>query len=148
MGEVQRVVRARNVRVLPRTQDIMPNGLGVGMQVWRDTNRNRLLARFASARNKGYVTEVTPIKFTSRGDYVKVVKVLRRPPRRAPWYAFLVVAAMGTSVSIGLAVWHARFIILAALGTLAGIAFLVWLGTRVSHSGACVGIHCAGCRYR
>jgi hypothetical protein len=139
MSELQR-------RALPRTQRIAPNGLDMDMQIWRDINDNQLKARFASARNRGYVIEVTPMKRTKRGDFAMVVKVLKPIPRKTPWYVLVVVASAGASVSIGLAIWHARQAIVTGLGTLAAIVFLLWLATRVSHSGTCVGIHCPGCK--
>lgn len=143
MTELENVRRAR---ILPRTQSIMPNGLEIGMQIWRDRNGNQLLARFRSAREKGYVVGVTPMKRTKRGEFVMIVKLLKPIPRKTPWYVLAVVAGAGASVSIALMIWHARQAIAAGLGTLAAIVFLIWLGTRISHSGACLGIHCAGCK--
>jgi hypothetical protein len=139
----------QNIRILPRTQNVMPlTEDGARRQVWRDTNRNQLLARFASARDKGYVTGVTPIAYTKQRDYAMVVKVLRDPPARVPWYVAAVVASFGVSASIGLAAWHARFVLLGMAGAVLGVPVLWFVVTRLWHSGGCPGIprHCGGCR--
>lgn len=141
----------QNVRILPRTQRVMPlNADGARCQIWRDSNYHMLLARFASARRKGYVAPmpVAPAKLTKSGQYAMVVKVLRDPPTRIPWYVAAVVASFGVSASIGLAAWHARFVLLGMAGAVLGVPVLWFVVTRLWHSGACPGIprHCHGCR--
>ncbi len=140
MSEVQRVVRATNVRVLPRTQEVRVAGPGV--QVWRDRNRNQLLARFASARDRGYVQEVTPIKFTKQRDYVMLVRVLKAPPSRVPWYVGAAVASMGASVTIGLAAWHARYALLTLAGVALALPLLYWFSTHFR----IIPAHCPCCK--
>jgi len=149
MSETSKALVARNVRILPSEQRVMPlRADGARLQIWRDRNRNMLAARFASARDKGYVAPqpVTPIKFTRSGQYAMVVKVLRDPPSPVPWYVGAVVASIGASAGIALAAYHARFVLLGMAGGIIGVPVLWWLITRLWHSGACPGLHCSGCR--
>ena len=139
-------VIVRNVRVLPRVQDFHPSTPrvdGVRLQIWRDVNRNQLLARFASARNKGYVTQVTPIKRTARGEFTMVVKVLRDAPSRVPWYVAAVITSMSASLTIGLAAWHARYILLTMAGAILAVPLLYWV---LTHFRVCPGLHCPCCK--
>lgn len=143
-------LRARNVRILPRVQDVpavggrMPEN-GSRYQIWRDTNRNQLLARLASARGKGYVEQVTPMKRTQRGDFAMVVKVIRDAPSRTPWYISATVVSISASFAIGLAAWHARYVFLSLAGIIVGVPALYWL---VSHFRVCPGLHCPCCKGR
>jgi hypothetical protein len=145
----QKALVARRVRVLPRTQYVMPlRGDDANWQIWRDVNRNVLLARFASARGKGYVSPspVTPVKLTAQGDYAMVVKVLRDPPSRTPWYVSAVVASLSATIGIGVAAYHARYVLLGIAAGIVALPVVWWIFTNLGHYvGACPGMHCKGC---
>lgn len=132
---------ARNVR----TQDISSTGLEMGMQVWRDTNRNLLGARAREAVKRGEIAIVHGIspRPNRYQQYRMVVKVLKQPRSKLPLRALL--AAGGVSLTSGVMVllYASRWVLLAA----AAMLLLAWLAMRIGtgHSGTCVGLHCAGC---
>lgn len=107
--------------------------------------RHQLMAwlkREAEAGRVGTVWETEAPKGMMRLEYEQ----LAERPNPAPWYVTGATAALGSVVLVGAMLWQARGALLALAAVTAVAAVLVWLATRVSHSGGCVGLHCAGCR--
>lgn len=63
---------------LPATQDIMPAGMDLRMQVWRDTSKGALFVRFLWAKYRNEVALVSAITGPNRfGQYVMIVKRMK-----------------------------------------------------------------------
>jgi hypothetical protein len=136
---------ARNVRPLARTQDVLPLGLDLDVQVWRDTDYYKLMVRSRRAVNRGEVAIVQPISQTRNkyGQYRMVVKKMQRPSR-APLLAMLWAGGISVAGAIGVMLWASRWILLAA----GCVALFTWLCIKSAsgHGVACSGLHCEGCR--
>lgn len=65
-------------RVLPKTQQICPAGMDVGMEVWRDTSKGNLFVRFLWAQYRKQAALVLPISATPNryGQWRMVIKKL------------------------------------------------------------------------
>lgn len=73
---------------------------------------------------------------------------VRLTPARRPWKRVtLWVGAVSVYALTAMAmVWDARHLLLQAGGLLLAVAAGLFAVTRIGHSGACVGLHCSGCR--
>jgi hypothetical protein len=136
---------ARNVRPLPRTQDVLPLGMDMDVQVWRDTDYYKLLVRSRRAVERGQIAIVQPIgqQRNKYGDYRMVVKKLN-PPSRAPLWALVWAGGISLFGAVAVLLYESRWVLLGA----AGVAVCVWLCIKTAggHDVACPGLHCPGCK--
>lgn len=120
-------------------------GLLPGEELWHNSNamhRQEWLARIREAERRGEIRLLSKIVEKKYAMYVVVVRLKPRP-KRWPWYAAGAAVALGYVVSWALWLNEYGRQTLLILG--AGAASW-WLLTRINHSGACPGLHCAGCR--
>jgi len=116
----------------------------MGHELWEDRSRHLLRLRFRQACERGEVEAASGWRTAPNGAAAVVVKRLRQPRSPVPLYIAGAATAMSTVVGAGIMLWQSRYIWLA----LAGVALLTVGIVRLlgNHSGACVGLHCAGCR--
>jgi len=135
--------RARAALGVRRQAALLP-----GQELWQSSNRyavRTFRAYVADAVRRGEV-EVLGRGITEYPNraYV-VVRRIKRAPARWPWYllAGLFLAAWLTAAVI--TAWMYRDVV-----AMLCVAFaLVWFSAnRARHAGACVGLHCQGCRGR
>jgi len=117
-----------------------------GQELWQSSNRyavQAFRAYVADAVRRGEV-EVLGRGITEYPNraYV-VVRRIKRAPVRWPWYLLAALFLAGWLTAAVITAWMYRDVIAILCVALA----LVWLGiNRIRHAGACVGLHCEGCR--
>lgn len=135
-------------RVLPATTLVRPNGLDVGMEIWRHHNPHMLRARFNQAQRRGEIAPVTSIgvKVNRYGQHGIVVKRIK--PERPRWALPLAAAsaAIGAVGGVAWMLYEIRWLVFNGTLTVLALTTIWWVITRVNHSGACPGLHCPGCR--
>jgi hypothetical protein len=103
----------------------------------------------AAGRIGPNTSDIVPINVPGRQLPVYAVKVVRLADPAPRWKRRMWIGAGGVSTVTVLAamVWHARHVLATGALTVTVIALALWLlANRASHSGACAGLHCAGCK--
>lgn len=140
--------------VAPGAQTLQSARFPRGVQMWLDDDQAALRRRCADALFIGEVNQASALHWTGVRWYAMVHLVPtaevnaaqgRHRQRRstiALWVlgAFWAAAFIATAV---LTVYLLRWYLAAVAGALALVVIAL---TRANHGGACVGIHCAGCR--
>lgn len=138
--------RLENVRVLPRTQEIVSASGRGNVQLWRDVSPHLLRARLNEQERKGRVCALSEITRDPNryGQYRVSVRVLKPAPRRAPRVVLALAGAMSALVGVSVMLYQVRYLI---AGTI-GLALCVWLMMKFAtgHRVMCSGIHCEGCK--
>lgn len=107
-------------------------------------------AEVARLERKGYVEVTSYTERRATGDITISYLQLKPLPARwvrpvkvlIMWIAILVIGVMWLA-ALGWALWQLRAILVAGAAVL---ALAWWLVKRVRHQGACIGLHCGGCR--
>jgi hypothetical protein len=130
---------------LERAPSLTPGSLWPARYARPLAFEHHLRAKVGEMKRRG---EIDPrphsIYYRREGDEI-VAYVLRMkpPPKRMPrvvaWLVTIGVSVFGVAWLL----WESRYVILALLFAAAGIW---WAATRATHSGACPGLHCSGCR--
>jgi len=75
-------------------------------------------------------------------EYIRLAK--RRQAARGVWVPVLVAAVVMALLAVGYLLWESRYVFPVAI---AGAALATLIAKKsISHRGACIGIHCPGCR--
>lgn len=120
-------------------------GLLPGEELWHSgsiLNIYQFRAVILETTRRGEIMPITPI-IEKRSEAYCVVIRLKHPRKMWPLWMAAIVSVLGFSLVAGLWLWQYRWPILMITGTT--VLTLMALN-RVSHSGACSGLHCSGCR--
>jgi hypothetical protein len=122
-------------------------GATIGKASCDPMQRRRFLATLKAKQRRGeigavWTTDATEAESIATGRFVVAYTRLAAPRPRGPLYATLSAAALGTLITVGLMVWHARYVLL----TLLAIAVLTYLATRQRSASRCrcIIIHICG----
>lgn len=113
-----------------------------GEQLVYHRNPHELRAWLARAVRRGDVARTGRMGSSRTGAWVVIIP-LKEPRPRWPWWMGLTTVVLGY-----IAAWG--FLLAAHWRAMVGVSVAGWVGywllTRVSHKGACPGLHCRGCR--
>lgn len=107
-------------------------------------NRHVLNAWLYDACRRGEVEAAGKMIIERTGAASVMIRRIRKPRSHAPWYAVIGLGLLAYSAALGFFLWTYRVELLTAAGVLLAAWFLI---SRLNHSGACPGLHCAGCRH-
>lgn len=119
-------------------------GLLPGEELWCNHNKmniHHFRATVSEATKRGEILPVTPVIEKKYGAYCVVIR-LKHPRKVWPWWMAGTAVALGWVVITGAWLWNNR----GPIAVVGGLALLAVIWNRVHHSGACSGLHCAGCR--
>lgn len=110
--------------------------------------RQRLGAELRAMAERGEIASAFDLHQDPKTrEWVVSIVRIREPRDRTPWHVAGAAAALGAVVTVGAMLYHARWVIFGTVCSLAALSLIIaFVLSRGGHSGACVGLHCSGCR--